>query len=222
MALAHLLRKDEAYKEFFLGRSLKGEFVLMDNGVVETGIPMAIETLLLLAKEIKATEVILPDMIRERTMTLRLGEDAINKWYGECMLMAVPQGNCADVWCNCVKEMLFWPIKAIGISRFTNGYFSSRLEALQAVPKLIDSNLDIHLLGCPGNRSEILAIDKAFPGRIRGIDSGIAAIYTQAGMFMEDEQPKPVLDLDFSGDTLDMDMLKMNITYWKGLCGGAS
>lgn len=220
LCLAHLLGDDE-YFNFFKAQASAGKFVMMDNGVVEVGKPLTIEELYDLAVEVGVNEFILPDAIRDRGATLALSGQAI----GYCLkrmrsegrwmnLVAVPQGATAEEWADCVREMLAWPVRTIGISRFTNAYFPNRLEALRAVPELIASSKDIHLLGCPGDPAEMADIDRSFPGRIRGVDSGIAAMYTQVGKAMCDGEPKPVVELDFAG-VLPEFLLKLNIAWWQ-------
>lgn len=65
MCLAHLMDRP-AYRDFFREQSRKGFFVLMDNGVVETNEPLKMEELIEIAEDIGATEMVLPDAIRDK------------------------------------------------------------------------------------------------------------------------------------------------------------
>jgi len=223
LCLAHLLN-DSDYFTFFFNRAREGKFVLMDNGVVETGRPLPMEKLLNLALRCGFNEVILPDSLNNRKETLSMGAKAIEiaseGYHMVPDLMAVPQGNTKDDWIQCVNEMLDWPVNGIGISRFTKAFFEDRVEALLAVEDLISSSKEIHILGCPGDPSEIARIECTFPGRVRGTDSGIAAIFTQAGRRMSDGGGKPDIALDFHNNRLDAALLKENIEWWIGECRG--
>ena len=226
LCLAHLMG-DKEYARFFKEQSRKGRFVMMDNGVVETGVPMQMNELIDLAIQWDVWEVILPDAINDMDQTILRGAKGMfdyfrlrHKMNFDFHLAAVPQGDTKEEWVACVKEMLTWPIRTIGISRFVMKYYNSRLEALNAVPELIASDKQIHLLGCPGDPDEMFQIRCAFPGRIRGVDSGIAAMYTQEGMYMGDGQPKPIVELDFQGQGLDEDLLIRNVDFWRARCRG--
>lgn len=221
MALAHLVDV-KAYREFFRSQSDDGKFVLMDNGVVETGVPMPIAELLDRAETIGATEMVLPDMLRNKDETLRLGREAMTAIFADprqtkFSLLAVPQGSTKEEWRECVLEMLTWPVKAIGISRFVNAYYDHRKDALADVPELLASNKEIHLLGCAGDPKEMWEIEEAHGhGRIRGVDSGIASIYAQAGKKMSGRTKKPDNELDFlTDDTSGDELLKYNVEWWE-------
>lgn len=226
LCLAHLLG-DARYGEFFKHQARKGNLVMMDNGVVETGEPMDIHELITLADHHGVHEMVLPDKIYSKQETLMRGGRAMFYFYKkrsemehDIDLVAVPQGADAREWAICVKEMLEWPVKTIGISRFIYRYFPSRAEALRSVPELVDSDKEIHLLGCPNDPREIYEVEQAFPGRVRGVDSGIAAMYTQVGKYAGDGDPKPDVELDFSNDALDEGLLQRNVEWWRNRCLG--
>lgn len=216
LCLAHLMHRPE-YQSFFTNRtSEEGNFVIMDNGVVETGVPMPIEKLMEIATDSKIHELILPDKIFDVKGTLKLGEKAIPVTQGSNLrLMAVPQGRTAREWLTCLREMVQWPVQTIGISKFVGKFFYNRYEALSmAWEDLIESDLDIHLLGCTSDPYEMNLIEQAIPGRIRGVDSGIAAMYTQAGKRMKNVPIRPKIEMDFNAQ-LDPMMLTDNVSWWK-------
>lgn len=224
LCLAHQVKKDPDYADFFWRRAANGAFVIMDNGIVETGSPLSIEELVSLADLIECQEMVLPDSIGNADETIERSFRALRSAGPQHIcglsLMAVPQGSTPDEWIECVREMLLWNVDTIGITRFlVPKVFPSRSEALKRVPELIASDKDIHMLGCPGHPREIAEIDKAFPDRIRGVDSGIAAIYTQVSTIMRNDgqsKPNQVIDLD----TIDLneEILKRNIAFWKDEC----
>ena len=230
LCLAHLLRHDPEYTDFFADQSRRGSHVIMDNGVVETGEAMPIEELMELATHTGATEIILPDVLRDKDATLGLSEQALiyaqnSGWYGG--IMAVPQGDTPEEWRGCFEGMLGWPITAIGISRFlVPDVYPNRAEALRDIYDLLTwTDKRYHLLGCPGDPQEIWEAYNVLPGQVRGTDSGIAAIYTEAGLLAEDGHSKPDVELDFrAGDKLgyDSELLIRNWAWWKRSVRGLS
>ena len=224
LCLAHLLH-DRTYREWFREKATRGDMVIMDNGVVETGKAMEMSRLMDLGASVGVSEIILPDEIYNRDETLFMGMDAMSEFVTamgtdyekeSLPLMAVPQGATAMEWVDCVKRMIEWPVRTIGISRFTNKYFTSRLRALECVPELINSDKQIHLLGCPGDPIEFSEVETSFPGRIRGIDSGVAVIYATAGILMGDDPAnKPNVEIDFFGEGLNDWVVRENVEYWR-------
>lgn len=218
LCLAHLLH-DNTYFQYFRSRARVGDLVMLDNGVVETGLPMEMSVLLRLAHRVEASEMVLPDSLNDSTETLRLGREAIAEWEGEPGLIAVPQGRSFSEWHACMLEMLTWPVVTIGISKFTAKFASTRMQLLAQSPELIDSKMDIHLLGCLSISNEIFSVKKAFPGRIRGVDSGIAAIAAQQDIAIDDIRVggRVNTELDFFIQD-ESPLLRRNIASWKKMC----
>jgi len=203
MCLAHLLHH-RAYRDFFVAQAQMGHFVLMDNGVVETGFAKPTAELFALADAVHPTQVCLPDSINDRRATLALFRSAVSQWDKSTGFetMAIPQGETLEEWISCASHMLRAAevtdgVTAMGITKFLEGKVACRADAIENVPGLVDSDLDLHLLGVLGSDpTEIWRTEQRLPGRIRGCDSGIAAIYTQAGLVLG-EAPRPRVDLDF-------------------------
>ena len=229
MCLAHLMDNDE-YRKFFEWQVARGAHVIMDNGVVETGEPLLVHKLIDIAEACEVTEMTLPDKINDRMVTLHLHAHALdfltNVHKSEQKVMLIPQGCTRSDWVSSVHDMLTlaekYPetVSAIGISKFCVGenLFESRLEALQSVPWLIDSELDIHLLGCPSSPEEMLDIEREFPNCIRGVDSGFPVFYTLAGQRLtyHSERPQGIeLDFDHEFDQFDRRLLESNVRMWK-------
>jgi hypothetical protein len=220
MCLAHLL-DSYAYQGFFEEQAERGSFVLMDNGVVETGKSLPFEELLQRATRIRVTEMTLPDKIFDSATTLRMHEDAVRTPRGECgaSYMGIPQGRDLDDWVKCATRMVDkaddWGLRAIGITKFLEGMTHHRSEAILRVPGLIESDLDIHLLGMLGDDpSEAYWTSVEVPDRIRGVDSGCAAIWTQAGRLLGDCD-RPRIELDFQPSVIDLDLLDLNLDRWR-------
>ena len=219
LCLAHQLKKDSKYAKFFKDQATKGHFIIQDNGVVECGVPLPIQELREIAERIGCSEVVMPDSIFNYWETINLSQYAVAYMrlaMPQMKLFVVPQGSGPLEWMECVHQMLKWEIDTIGISRFVvPKLFSSRLEALKSVPMLIESDKNIHLLGCPEWPEEIAEIEAAFPGRVRGVDSGIAAIYAQDGIIMRKDAKKPERIIDLDNRDINESILERNIREWK-------
>ncbi len=229
MVLAHLV-PDQAYRGFFVrAKRDRGGFLLMDNGVVETGKPMEMTKLLDLAGTVGADEVILPDEIGDSVRTLRLSEDSLAKYLrlngsGALRLMAVPQGRTVRDWSRCAEAMADWPVQAFGISRFgpsVEGYsgWMARVLLLSTPggKRLREGGKDLHLLGCGSFIGEAGYVDSVWPGRIRSTDSGVATMATEGGLRLEMGQTRVGRPFDLDSK-LDKELLRTNVRVWRASC----
>jgi len=181
MALAHLVLQSEEYATFYLNRSAAGSFVLMDNGVVE-GEPLPLAKVIEAANRIRATEIVLPDTIRDGVRTWHQVDDAFNtgifrdfiKETGT-QVMAVPHGERMVAWLGCLQHLSEYPIDTIGISKFEMHDPRTAVQGRVAmVPhvKRIMPKAEIHFLGIGGSPIEI-----SYPTyEVRGVDSCIPTI----------------------------------------------
>jgi hypothetical protein len=218
MCLAHLM-SDPTYLNYFKERASLGDHVLMDNGSVETGKPLPDTELFYIAENVRATEMTLPDHIRDKDKTMELHDRASGLVHShKIRIMGIPQGATQRQWTECASWMLSnadrLGIGAIGVSRFQYGIWPDRADAILSVPGLVDSDLEIHLLGCWGSDpTEAFRTSKILPpGRIRGIDSGIAAMFTQGNARLG-YTDRPVESLDFN-QRLNRRLLEWNIDRW--------
>lgn len=222
MCLAHMMGIKD-YWDHFERMAKRGDHVLMDNGAAENGTPLPIEQILGIAEASGVTEITLPDHIRDRDKTLNAHAAAaeIATSYN-VRLMGIPQGKSQKQWTECARIMLsckkYYGIEAIGISKYQRGIWDSRLDAIQSVAGLVESDMDIHLLGCFGeDLTEAYRVEQALPGRIRGIDSGIAAIYAQNGQSLIGgyvNRAEPGHHLDFA-KTPESGLLIRNLNTWE-------
>ena len=226
MALAHLLADDRAYRSFYRNQSDCGSFVLMDNGVVETGEPMPMDDLLRLATEIKASELILPDRIRDREGTLDASREAYKTYLQEfhglghrLRAMLVPQGETLTDWSMCAYEMARWPGRpTIGLSKFAPvEQHRGELALTSGGQILIAHGSRFHILGCHSTPREIRLTAESFGASARGVDSGVAAIATQEGIRLAEGWVRPEVPLDF-GRQVDTDLLTENLLVWVAGC----
>ena len=225
MALAHLVGKDQEYTEFYRQQAEKGNYVILDNGVIETGKPMNIMQLVTCAKKIAADEIILPDVFQDDEATLNNACEAIPIARHELpgvKLMAVPQGKTLEEWVDCARMLLEMDIDVLGIPKVLTKMAGrdGRLMALLELGNLL-RGIEVHLLGCWENPIECTVIEKASQaGRIRpvrGVDSGIAYVYAREGMLITDG-PRPSGDIHFDAKDADREKLIRNIEIWEAAC----
>lgn len=234
MALAHLIKKESKYTKFFKRQSEAGAWLLMDNGAAEDAQLPSMYDILKRAEYVGATEVVLPDALMDKDLTLERTAKAINwlktnnlidayKW------MAVPQGRDLGSWKYCLINLLEMDkyakvFNSIGISKFLSLNLEpmARVGALEIVMDLLvryeRTDIDIHLLGCAYDPAEIMYIIQKFPGRIRSCDSAIAYAYAKKNLEMKSSNDRPQFEIEFLGeDQLNVDLLEWNIKQWKGL-----
>jgi hypothetical protein len=225
MALAHLIGKDKEYTDFYTERAKDG-FVMLDNGVIETGTPMPIATLVRKAGEIGANEIILPDVFKKSDETLEAIYDAMDYVQGHAPwlnVMAVPQGDAWEEWCNCAQAIIAeFPVHTIGIPKVLTqiGGRDARLNAIRQFHENL-TEVDIHLLGCWSNPLELTMIEmearKNNWTNVRGCDSAIAYVYAREGILIS-AAPRPTGEIHFDAQDADMDRLLRNIYIWEEAC----
>lgn len=237
MCLAPAVAADAEYAKFFQDRAAEGKYVIMDNGVIE-GEPKPIEELIELALSINATELVLPDIFREKDATLRavfsaLDKVAISPYKGK--VMAVAQGSNYEENRECLEMFMNWPINAVGLPkvmthdnkdtqariRIANWFLKQMDEFHEVMNRMPAWGMELHLLGCWGAPLEIGMAKSRTGDRIRGVDSGIAFMYTKRNMLISDG-PKEYVHIDFSNDEVNEELLKENIKEWKESCTNVS
>lgn len=175
LALAHLVKKYPTYAAWVKRFSDNGGYVILDNGVIETGKPANIESLLECADIIHADEIILPDVYQENERTLAYVDNSLSylqRNYGGVIpykIMAVAQGitqeeikKCIDLYDRCPN------IDVIGIPKHLALLPGGRPSF---EPLWQDTSKEIHLLGIWYSYSELLIYEH--PEKIRSVDSGL-------------------------------------------------
>lgn len=225
MALAHLIGVDKAYTAFYAKMVNEGKFVIMDNGVIETGVAMSIVRVVQKAKLIGAHELILPDTLDHSEATLDAACEAIPyvRKYFDGKIMGVPQGRTFEEWIECAKLMLEMDVDTIGIPKrlVKIAGRDGRLMALETLAWSLRGR-DVHLLGCWETPIECTMIEKAVQAKrivpVRGVDSAIAYVYARENMFIS-QGPRPSGAVDFEAkDVKDLRVLMRNIELWEAAC----
>lgn len=230
MCLAHLIGKEgmESYTDFFKRQAAKGNYVIMDNGLIE-GAPQPIEVLYTRAQSIKASELVLPDVFRGAQATLSAVEEALkhlDKIAPKFPVMAVAQGATLEEWVDCAYKLIkHFDISCLGIPKVLVDIAGrdGRIKALQALDERLEGDFNgvkLHLLGCWQSSLEISMIAKLVEQKqlpeIRGVDSAIAYVYARAGKRLSDDDRPDSHPIDFKNGTCDNPLLLgYNIAFWQ-------
>lgn len=222
MALAHLIGKDEVYTQFFKDRAAEGKHVILDNGVVETGVPVSIEELVSKALMIGASELILPDHFMQGEATIQSAIECIpyvRKTAPDMKIMVVPQGETVEEWLYFAREIIQLDIDTLGIPKVLTklGGRDARLEVLADLGYSL-RGLSVHLLGCWENPLELKLIAKAVATKqilpVRSCDSAIAYAYAREDMSITSGE-RPTGAIDFGAKDAPVDKLRHNILIWE-------
>jgi len=221
MVLAHLVLESKEYAAFYRSRGELGDYLLLDNGVAEKGVPLPMEDIAAAANRVGANEIVLPDTLYDADRTL-LGAAEALLWLkeegllGKYKLMAVPQGRTPPEWFRCFGAFAAQPaVSTLGISKFTNSLVPPRNGRLGGREAIVDA-LDLlglivrgksyHLLGVHSDPLEILRCSQRYPW-IRSVDSCIALLSGQHGVRFPDPlrgaEPyaRPTEEFDFYSDS---------------------
>lgn len=227
LALLHLVERSTPYREFFQARAAEGAFILLDCSAIESPGLATAEHMIETALTIQASEVMLPDVIRDMDATLESSANmlmVLDARFGSdkpFQIMAVPQGRNGEEWLKCADTMLRWPgVTTLGISYTTTNYFGSRAVVLN---KLYETNgawlrdKIIHLLGCFAI-SEVQLVADRYPD-VRSVDSAIAAIYAEQHMLIEHGLPRPrdlrARTINFETSVLPEYLIRKNLAFWR-------
>ena len=230
LCLIQEVLRDPAYREFYKRMCTEGKYVILDNGAAESE-NIGIEDIVRIQRYLGAAEIVLPDVFFDSMGTYTSTKGAMD-YLKACQVrvskMAVPQGHSIEEWEECALNMSSLRVNCIGIPKnlvHTSGK-NARGRAINTILRLnylMQKRLDVHLLGCWTDPREVGTLYNEFKGIIRGVDSGIAAMYTQAGLVLDpDNAPKPGENkpyLNFQGE-LDEELLKINIDRWEKYCYG--
>ena len=188
MCLTHLVEKNPEYRDFYHDF---GGYKILDNSLIELGSAVGLQRVLEAAREIRAQEIILPDVFRDAKGTIQAVTESIeylreNNLLGRYKLMAVAQGADVPQWVACFKALEQIPeVDVIGIPKITAKLQPGGRPALESIWK--NSSKVIHLLGLWYTFGELGSY--AFPDRIRSVDTCQAAFLAKYHMGVWDVRP---------------------------------
>lgn len=113
---SEILKDPEAHSTFWLARSAD-QYVIVDNGVIEEGFPLQTADLVRAARAVGANAIVLPDVIDDAKMTIKLSRKAARE-YAEVEessreLIGVVQGRDPDECIDCGIALL----EEVGVDR---------------------------------------------------------------------------------------------------------
>jgi hypothetical protein len=172
MVLPHTLESNIKYFEFFKEQGKRGKYLILDNGAAE-GFKYSMPHLLELADKINVSEIVLPDVIKDKNATLEVAWEGFLAsvcWTGKLML--VPQGKDLTEWIQCYDKMSLWyPIDTIGIPKWLSlDRPQARAEAAIYV-NVTGGKRKVHFLGFNGDLEYVQLVNNWYPDFVRGIDS---------------------------------------------------
>jgi hypothetical protein len=127
LVLAHLCLESREYLRFYQERREAGDFLMLDNGVIEKGSPIKEIEMALVIRELKPHEVVLPDFLFDSERTYKATKHA---WgdpdfrdpcdAASARFMIVPQGTTHSEWCESLEALMnltHGEVHAIGIPK---------------------------------------------------------------------------------------------------------
>lgn len=223
------------YCELYRRASRLGDYVVLDNGAAE-GTPVDNTTLVHYANLLSASEVVLPDVMFETSLTVKAVKSFLaNDQYSLGPLvkyMGVVQGNSWSKLLKCVDEYSKMAVKVLGIPRHlltTCGRPAIRIDLANKIEQEYGSRFEIHFLGTNvAWLAEVECIGKYAP-HVRSLDSSLPFNYALAGRKLERTgqlvlRPSNYFDVDHSTG-INRELLRNNVqTFlnWAGANAEAS
>jgi len=115
LLLSHLF-DNEAYVKHYMQQRAKGAYLVLDNSAHENGSGDDPESLMFKACQIRAQEIVVPDVLDDADATIELALQAHETWYEkrpstseivrDKALMYVPQGANYEDWKHCLHNLV--------------------------------------------------------------------------------------------------------------------
>jgi hypothetical protein len=180
LALTHLVLKYPEYAKFYKKKREQGDFVILDNSLIELGKAASLHKVLEAAKIINPSEIVLPDVFKDREKTLIAVDDALEQFRNmaidqDFQLQAVAHGENKTEWKRCWDKLNKIPyIDCVAIPKVTSEIFGSRKWAIDYALAHNSNDKQIHLLGMWSTAQELKMYPCEQQKLIRGIDTSIA------------------------------------------------
>lgn len=104
LVLAPLVLEDEYYAQFYRERALAGDYIILDNGVAESGIALDVAQIERAAEVVPPSEVVIPDAWLDSVRNIHLFRRHVERLrhsFPEALLMAIAQGGSLGTWFWC-------------------------------------------------------------------------------------------------------------------------
>lgn len=171
-----------------------GMHLILDNGVTETGKPLALNELLYRGTIVGADEIVLPDEYQDEERTREYVDDAVRAMHRAANLpdaMVVLHQQNGD---RLAQDLMEWSehrcITTLGVPKHQTSstyWTEGRLSILRVIENLeMHKRFKVHLLGVWEDLREVRTIAKKFPW-VRSIDTSwpVMAGYKGINVFAE-------------------------------------
>lgn len=200
LILSHLL-EDVEYRTYYRERAEADDYIILDNSAHEFGAGNRPDLLLDQAIEVKANEVVCPDVLFDANGTYEATRSMLvylNKnWShyveaGKPQLMIVPQGSNRQEWVKCLNNMLrAWVVMpdyplgdpVIGVSKDYEPLVKGGITSLIS-QYLKPLNMQVHCLGWPSDLWALARVQRECPW-VRSTDSAKPFVYAANEILLE-------------------------------------
>lgn len=165
-----VLEADWMYADFFQHRH-PGMTVIVDNGVIELGYPLAVDDLAKAAKTVNASVVVLPDTIDDMKYTVKQARHAYREYRKldrTTPLMGVVQGRTLEECLECAEKLVDVGAEWLAVPRGLTKNLETRVPLVQQIA--LEHQLPIHILGFSDNIEDDIKAAACHP-LVQGIDA---------------------------------------------------
>lgn len=217
VAQNHIMMLPEFFdhKDYLGWHTTRLEMRMLDNGAAE-GDLMVPERLLAMAYQVRATELVIPDVIGDLQGTVAKVTEFMGVYNNfqnrPPRLMGVVQGHTFQ---ECMELIRFYRqikyVKTLGIPRWmvNNLHASFRIKLLTLIRQEYKTDFAIHLLGAShAYPDECQSVERAHPGFVRSIDTSLPFTYAQLGLELSPRYnvPRQTNFADFEWDAVDTEL----------------
>lgn len=233
LLLSNLFHR-EGYAEYYRGRRVAGDFLILDNSAHELGHGESFDALEKKIELVHPNEVVVPDRLFFGDDTVENAQEFIpqfrRRFGDEIGLVGVPQGRTQNEWGECLIRLLELGVNTIGISKdyeVWNGGLIGLAEKVDTAARMarVSEPVPIHMLGWGRDLAQLREYSQfnreANCSFIRGVDSAKPLVYADAGIdlsqFPPDDMPRyPKRPGDFFSVTgIDVNLAMSNIALMK-------
>jgi len=182
LVLAHdIVKHPERYHDVFEPISkFHHRIVILDSGVIETGLNPHLEVMLAACREVIPTFVVLPDILLDSKATIASCSTALKEWPGKfpikTQFMLIPQGKTIEEFTECAEYFTNGPIAAWGCPRNLVKQIGTRERANQILHTL-NPTRPIHMMGFSDSIYDDILSAKYCGLPIMSIDSAVPLRY---------------------------------------------
>jgi hypothetical protein len=221
LVLPQVVKQHPLYAQNYHGLGLKPKnFTILDNGAAELGTPLPWNELIQIGLQVKAKEIVLPDVYMDAEGTKKLLIEW-EEWYGRHLpvpftYMAVVHGQSWQEWMGMIAwySDKYW-VDTLGIPRHlleTCGDSRIRVKLAALIEELYPGRFKLHMLGTnPEHMDEVVHLGRM--DNIRGIDTSAPFVYAYSGHQLDCGKPfkRPEAYFDMRGILFDYALVETNV-----------